>query len=34
MDVVDQIAAGPRNAKDLPDDPVAIRSITIDEDAV
>jgi len=33
MDVVDQIAAAPRNSRDLPDDPVAIRSIQIlDED--
>ena len=34
MDVVDEIATAPRNARDLPDDPVAIRSITIEDDAV
>jgi len=32
MDVVDAIASGPRNARDLPDDPVAITGITIHED--
>jgi cyclophilin family peptidyl-prolyl cis-trans isomerase len=34
IDVVDRIANAPRNAKDLPDDPVAIRSIRVEEDAV
>jgi cyclophilin family peptidyl-prolyl cis-trans isomerase len=33
MDVVDRIAQAPRNAKDLPDQPVAIRSITIADEA-
>jgi cyclophilin family peptidyl-prolyl cis-trans isomerase len=32
LDVVDAIAAAPRNAKDLPDDPVAMTSVTINED--
>ena len=32
MDVVDAIVAGPRNARDLPDDPVAITGIAIRED--
>jgi cyclophilin family peptidyl-prolyl cis-trans isomerase len=32
MDVVDQIVAAPRNARDLPDDPVAMRTVTIHED--
>ena len=32
MDVVDRIAAAPRNAKDLPDEPVAMTSVTIHED--
>ncbi|MEO8462679.1 MAG: peptidylprolyl isomerase [Chloroflexota bacterium] len=32
MDVVDQIIAAPRNSRDLPDNPVAITSITIHED--
>ena len=32
MDVVDQIAAAPRNARDLPNDPVAMTSVTIHED--
>jgi cyclophilin family peptidyl-prolyl cis-trans isomerase len=32
MDVVDAIVSAPRNAKDLPDDPVAITSVTIAED--
>ena len=34
MDVVDQIASAPRNARDLPDDPVAIRAIEIHEEGV
>jgi cyclophilin family peptidyl-prolyl cis-trans isomerase len=32
MDVVDQIVAAPRNSRDLPDDPVAMTSVTILED--
>ena len=32
MDVVDRIVGAPRNARDLPDEPVAITSITIHED--
>jgi cyclophilin family peptidyl-prolyl cis-trans isomerase len=32
MDVVDAIVSAPRNARDLPDDPVAITGITIHED--
>jgi cyclophilin family peptidyl-prolyl cis-trans isomerase len=32
LDVVDAIAAAPRNAKDLPDDPVAMTTVTIHED--
>jgi cyclophilin family peptidyl-prolyl cis-trans isomerase len=32
MDVVDQIAAAPRNSRDLPDTPVAMKSVTIHED--
>jgi cyclophilin family peptidyl-prolyl cis-trans isomerase len=32
LDIVDQIANAPRNARDLPDDPVAMRSVTILED--
>ena len=32
MDVVDQIAAAPRNSRDLPDAPVAMKSVTIHED--
>ena len=32
MDVVDQIATAPRNARDLPNDPVAMTSVTIVED--
>jgi cyclophilin family peptidyl-prolyl cis-trans isomerase len=32
MDVVDQIAAAPRNSRDLPDAPVAMQSVTIHED--
>jgi cyclophilin family peptidyl-prolyl cis-trans isomerase len=32
MDVVDQIAAAPRNSRDLPDAPVAMKSVTIFDD--
>jgi cyclophilin family peptidyl-prolyl cis-trans isomerase len=32
MDVVDQIVAAPRNSRDLPDEPVAMTSVTIHED--
>jgi len=32
MDVVDAIVAAPRNAKDLPDEPVAMTKVTIHED--
>ncbi len=32
MDVVDAIVSAPRNARDLPDDPVAITSVTIEEE--
>jgi cyclophilin family peptidyl-prolyl cis-trans isomerase len=32
MDVVDQIVSAPRDAKDLPNDPVAMTSVTISED--
>ena len=32
MDVVDKIVAAPRNARDLPDDPVAMISVTIQDD--
>jgi cyclophilin family peptidyl-prolyl cis-trans isomerase len=32
MDVVDKIVAAPRNARDLPDDPVSMTSVTIHED--
>jgi cyclophilin family peptidyl-prolyl cis-trans isomerase len=32
MDVVDQIVAAPRNSRDLPNDPVAMRAVTIHED--
>jgi cyclophilin family peptidyl-prolyl cis-trans isomerase len=31
MDIVDQIATAPRNARDLPNDPVAMTSVTIHE---
>jgi cyclophilin family peptidyl-prolyl cis-trans isomerase len=31
MDVVDAIVAAPRNAKDLPDDPIAMTKVTIHE---
>jgi hypothetical protein len=32
MDVVDRIVGAPRNARDLPDEPVAITAVTIAED--
>jgi cyclophilin family peptidyl-prolyl cis-trans isomerase len=32
MDVVDRIASAPRNSKDLPDQPVAMTSVTIHDD--
>ena len=32
LDIVDQIASAPRNARDLPDEPVAMKSVTILED--
>ena len=32
MDVVDKIVAAPRNSRDLPDDPVAMISVTIQDD--
>jgi len=32
MDVVDQIVNAPRNSRDLPDEPVAMTSVTIHED--
>jgi cyclophilin family peptidyl-prolyl cis-trans isomerase len=32
MDVVDRIVSAPRNSRDLPDDPVAMTSVTIAED--
>ena len=32
MDVVDLIVSAPRNGKDLPDDPIAMTSVTIHED--
>jgi cyclophilin family peptidyl-prolyl cis-trans isomerase len=32
MDVVDKIVSAPRNARDLPNDPVAMTGITISED--
>jgi cyclophilin family peptidyl-prolyl cis-trans isomerase len=32
MDVVDQIVNAPRNSRDLPNDPVAMTSVTIHED--
>jgi cyclophilin family peptidyl-prolyl cis-trans isomerase len=32
LDVVDQIASAPRNARDLPDEPVAMKSVTIFDD--
>jgi hypothetical protein len=32
MDVVDKIVSAPRNARDLPDAPVAMNKVTIAED--
>src|SRR5215212_4560908 len=32
MDVVDKIVSAPRNGKDMPDSPVAMTSVTIEED--
>jgi cyclophilin family peptidyl-prolyl cis-trans isomerase len=32
MDIVDKIVSAPRNARDLPDSPVAMTSVTIHED--
>ena len=32
LDIVDQIAGAPRNARDLPDEPVAMKTVTIFED--
>ncbi len=32
MDVVDAIAGAPRNARDLPDDPVAITSVAVEDE--
>ncbi|MBI3751651.1 MAG: peptidylprolyl isomerase, partial [Chloroflexi bacterium] len=32
MDVVDKITTAPRNSRDLPDDPVAMTSVTITEE--
>ena len=32
LDIVDQIANAPRNARDLPDEPVAMKSVTIFDD--
>jgi cyclophilin family peptidyl-prolyl cis-trans isomerase len=32
LDIVDQIVNAPRNARDLPDSPVAMKSVTIHED--
>jgi cyclophilin family peptidyl-prolyl cis-trans isomerase len=34
LDVVDRIAQAPRNARDLPDDPVAITGIRVDDETV
>ncbi len=33
LDIVDQIVAAPRNARDLPDSPVAMTSVTIHDEA-
>jgi cyclophilin family peptidyl-prolyl cis-trans isomerase len=33
LDIVDQIANAPRNARDLPDQPVAMTSVTIEDEA-
>ena len=32
LDIVDQIAGAPRNARDLPDEPVAMKTVTIVDD--
>ncbi len=32
LDIVDQIVAAPRNARDLPEDPVAMTSVTIQDE--
>jgi hypothetical protein len=32
MDVVDKIVSAPRNSRDMPDSPVAMTSVTIEED--
>ncbi|MEO7663771.1 MAG: peptidylprolyl isomerase, partial [Candidatus Limnocylindrales bacterium] len=32
MDIADQIVSAPRNSRDLPDSPVAMQSVTINED--
>jgi peptidylprolyl isomerase len=32
LDIVDQIVGAPRNARDLPDSPVAMTKVTIHED--
>jgi cyclophilin family peptidyl-prolyl cis-trans isomerase len=32
MDVVDKIVAAPRNARDLPDEPLAMKTVTIHDD--
>ena len=32
LDIVDQIAGAPRNARDLPDEPVAMKSVTVFDD--
>ena len=32
LDIVDQIAGAPRNARDLPDEPVAMKTVTIFDD--
>ena len=33
MDVVDKIVGAPRNGRDLPDDPVAMTTVTIHDEA-
>jgi cyclophilin family peptidyl-prolyl cis-trans isomerase len=33
LDIVDKIATAPRNARDLPDQPVAMTSVTIEDEA-
>jgi cyclophilin family peptidyl-prolyl cis-trans isomerase len=32
LDIVDQIANAPRNSRDLPDQPVAMTSVTIEDE--